>query len=319
MVNYMLSTPGSGAPYMYDYRNVAAAEISPGTVHSQNTGLVWYYRRYLLQKAMSVFKWQLPENWSKTYFLYVLYCWGNIAIINTDKFGVIPQGGCLTGYNIYYEPTHIQITNPLISKELMPRIGVDCTLIKLQPDYGGIMDLINDYAELMAIASETMSMNLLNSKLSYVFTAANKTAAESFKKLYDQICAGNPAAVVDKNLMNSDGSPAWTMFLQNVGQNYITDRVLSDVRKIESMFDTHIGIPNANTDKRERLVTDEVNANNVETYSKCALWLEELQEGCRKANDMFAIDMSVDWRVPPDYVQEVTTDRESNPNNTRTV
>ena len=103
MVNYMLSTPGSGAPYMYDYQNVAAAEISPGTVHSQNTGLVWYYRRYLLQKAMSVFKWTLPENWSKAYFLYVLYCWGNIAIINTDKFGVIPQGGCLTGYNIYYE------------------------------------------------------------------------------------------------------------------------------------------------------------------------------------------------------------------------
>ena len=60
-------------------QNVAAAEISPGTVHTQNTGLVWYYRRYLLQKAMSVFKWTLPENWSKAYFLYVLYCWGNIA------------------------------------------------------------------------------------------------------------------------------------------------------------------------------------------------------------------------------------------------
>ena len=312
MVNYMLSTPGSGAPYMYDYQNVAAAEISPGTVHSQNTGLVWYYRRYLLQKAMSVFKWTLPENWSKAYFLYVLYCWGNIAIINTDKFGVIPQGGCLTGYNVFYEPTHIQITNPLISKELMPRIGVDCTLIKLQPDYGGIMDLINDYAELMAIASETISMNLMNSKLSYVFTAANKTAAESFKKLYDQICAGNPAAVVDKNLMNNDGSPAWTLFMQNVGQNYITDRVLSDVRKIEAMFDTHIGIPNANTDKRERLVTDEVNANNVETYSKCALWLEELQEGCRKANDMFGIEMAVDWRVPPDYKQEVSDNESDN-------
>ena len=297
---------------MYDYQNVAAAEISPGTVHSQNTGLVWYYRRYLLQKAMSVFKWTLPENWSKAYFLYVLYCWGNIAIINTDKFGVIPQGGCLTGYNIYYEPTHIQISNPLISKELMPRIGVDCTLIKLQPDYGGIMDLINDYAELMAIASETISMNLMNSKLSYVFTAANKTAAESFKKLYDQICAGNPAAVVDKNLMNNDGSPAWTLFMQNVGQNYITDRVLSDVRKIEAMFDTHIGIPNANTDKRERLVTDEVNANNVETYSKCALWLEELQDGCRKADDMFGIEMAVDWRVRRDYKQEVSENESDN-------
>ena len=308
---------GQGIPANYNYVNMATAAVSPSTVHG-DSGLTAFFVRYLLQKAMSVFKWTLPENWSKAYFLYVLYCWGNIAIINTDKFGVIPQGGCLTGYNVFYEPTHIQITNPLISKELMPRIGVDCTLIKLQPDYGGIMDLVNDYAELMAIASETISMNLLNSKLSYVFTAANKTAAESFKKLYDQICAGNPAAVVDKNLMNNDGSPAWTLFMQNVGQNYITDRVLSDVRKIEAMFDTHIGIPNANTDKRERLVTDEVNANNVETFSKCALWLEELQEGCRKANDMFGIEMAVDWRVPPDYGQEVS-DNESNNDSSGTV
>lgn len=299
-------------PYMYDYVNVANAERSPSTVHSQNTGLVFYYRRYLLQKAMSVFKWTLPFNWSRDYFLYILYCWGNIAIINTDKYGVIPQGGTLTGYNLYYEPTHIQITNPLIKHDLMPQIGVDCTLLKLQPDYGGIIDLVNDYAELMAIASETASINLFNSKLSYIFAANNKTGAESLKKLYDQIQSGNPAAVVDKNLLNADGTPAWMMFSQNVGQNYIVDKILSDLRKIESMFDTHIGIPNANTDKRERLVTDEVNANNVETYSKCALWLEELQDGCRRANDMFGIDMSVDWRVLPDIVNKEVTANESN-------
>ena len=73
------------------------------------------------------------------------------------------------------------------------------------------------------------------------------------------------------------------------------------MRKIESMFDTDIGIPNANTDKRERLVTDEVNANNVETASKCALWLEQLQESVKKTNDMFGLDVSVDWRFPDAY------------------
>ena len=284
-------------PFGYDELNILASENSPGTVHSQNTILVYYYKRYLLQKAMSVFEWQLPKTWSRDYFLYVLYCWGNIAVVNTDKYGVIPQGGTLTGYDIYYQPTNIQISNPLLSGILTPRIGVECTLFKLQPDYGGIMDLVGDYAELMAIVSETISINLFNSKLSYVFAASNKTAAESFKKLYDQISAGNPAAVIDKNLFNDDGSTNWQSFFQNVGQNYIVDRLLSDMRKIESMFDTHIGIPNANTDKRERLVTDEVNANNVETYSKCALWLESLQESCRKANEMFGLNLWVDWQI----------------------
>lgn len=295
-------------PFSYDEQNILASHNSPGTVHSQNTNLVYYYKRYLLQKAMSVFEWQMPETWSRDYFLYVLYCWGNIAIINTDKYGVIPQGGTLSGYDIYYQPTHIQISNPLLSGNLSPHIGVDCTIFKLQPDYGGILDLVGDYAELMAIVSETISINLFNSRMSYVFAASNKTAAESLKKLYDEIAAGNPAAVIDKNLYNDDGSPAWQAFFQNIGQNYIVDKLLSDMRKIESMFDTHIGIPNANTDKRERLVTDEVNANNVETYSKCALWLESLQESCRKANKMFGLHLWVDWRKIPTIPGGGTTD-----------
>lgn len=107
----------------------------------------------------------------------------------------------------------------------------------------------------------------MNSKLAYVFAAENKAMAETFKKLYDQIAAGNVAAVIDKQLFRDDGKANWQMFNQNVGQNYIADRVLSDMRKIEAMFCTDVGIPNANTDKKERLITDEVNANKVETRS----------------------------------------------------
>ena len=79
---------------------------------------------------------------------------------------------------------------------------------------------------------------------------------------------------------------------------YISSDILSDMRKIEAMFDTDIGIPNANTDKRERLVTDEVNANNIETQSKCAMWLEELKDSIKATNEMFGLDISVDWRFP---------------------
>lgn len=290
---------GTGAPIMYDYINMAACQNSPGTVHSQNTGLVYFYRRYLLQKAISVFKWTLPDHWSRDYFLYCLYCWGVVAVINTDKFGVIPQGCGLRGYNVFYQPTNAVIVNPLLKGIKDPAIGVDCTLFKLQSDFGGIMDLVNNYAELMALASETVSVNLLNSKLSYVFTARNKAAAETFKKMFDSIASGQPMAVYDKNLLNEDGSPAWQAFEQHVGENYIVSDVLSDMRKIEAMYDTDIGIPNANTDKRERLISDEVNANNVETYSKCALWLEQLQRCCEDTKAMFGIDVSVDWRTDP--------------------
>lgn len=290
----------NGAPYYYNYINAETSQVTPSTVHVKDSGLCRYFTKYLLQKAMSVFEFGLPETWNKDYFLYVLYCWGYVAVVNTDKFGVIPQGCGLKGYDVFYAPTHAVIANPLLSGILEPRIGTQCELLKLQPDFSGILDLVGHYAEQMALASQSVSVNLLNSKLSYVFTAKTKALAESLKKMYDQIASGEPAVVIDSRLKNAaDGEETWKSFEQNVGGNYIVTNLLADLRKIEAMFDTEIGIPNANTDKRERLIQDEVNANNIETYSKCAMWLENLQEGCRRVNDMFGLSISVRWREIP--------------------
>ena len=291
----------NGAPYYYNYINAETSQVTPSTVHVKDSGLCRYFTKYLLQKAMSVFEWDLPETWNKDYFLYVLYCWGYVAVVNTDKFGVIPQGCGLKGYDVFYAPTHAVIANPLLSGILEPRIGTQCELLKLQPDFSGILDLVGHYAEQMALASQSVSVNLLNSKLSYVFTAKTKALAESPKKMYDQIASGEPAVVIDSRLKNAaDGEETWKAFEQNVGGNYIVTNLLADLRKIEAMFDTEIGIPNANTDKRERLIQDEVNANNIETYSKCAMWLENLQDACKRVNDMFGLSIAVRWRKIPE-------------------
>lgn len=307
MSNQTFSAIGVGAPVHYDYNNAYNSLISPSTMHVTNTGLQWYFRRYLLQKAIAVFKWKLPEKWAKNYFLYVLYCWGYIAVVNTNKFGVICQGCSLSGYDIFYQPTRATISNPLLRGILNPKIDVQCTLIRLQPDYGGIMDKINFYADIMALSAETIGTDLFNSKLAYVFAAANKSAAESFKKMYDQIASGEPATVIDKNLYNEDGSPNWMMFNQNLKDSYIVSDIMEDLRKWELKFCSDLGIPNSNEEKKERLIVDEVNSNNVEVKLWADLALEELKASCEKTRNMFGIDIDVDWR----YKQEVAADDES--------
>lgn len=287
----------SGCPSFCNFMNVTPEAHA---VHVTDTGLSRFFQRYLLQKAISVFKWNIPEQWSKEIFLYTLYCSGYVAIVNTDRFGVVPQPCSLYGYDVFYRPTNALVSNPLLRGITSPRIGVECALIKLQPDYGNIMDLITFYADMLAMSAQTAGVNLFNSKLSYVFSAKNKAFANSFAQMYDRISSGQPMVVVDKDLFNNDGSPNWMEFQQNVGQNYIADRVLEDMRKWESMFDTHIGIPNANTAKKERLITDEVNANNVETVALCDLWLDTIKEGCKKAESLFGIKLTTDWR----YQQE---------------
>lgn len=286
----------NGLPTYYDYNNLTSSQSQPGVYHVERTGLNRYFERYLLQKAMSVFEFKVPEHWNLNYFLYVLYCWGFVAVINTDQFGIIPQACGLKGYNVMYQPTNVTISNPLIRGGIKtPEIGTECALIRLQPDYGGVMDIVQYYANLMAVAVEAASTNIMNSKLSYVFGAKSKAFAETFKKMMDQVASGKPAVVTDPKLFTADGTPLWTTFSQNLKQNYIASDILADVKKLEQAFCTEIGIPNANSEKRERLISDEVNANNFETRSLATGWLRSLQEGIDMTNRLFGDIVSVDW------------------------
>lgn len=296
-------------PALVDYQQVRGG-IGVNLLAPPEQNLSWMFQRYLMQKAISVFKWNLPAHWDKDYFLYCLYCFGRVAVVNTNKFGVIPQACGLMGYNVFYRPTNAIVTNPLLRGILQPRIDAQCVVLKLQPDYGGIIDLVQMYANLMAQASMCVGVNFSNSKLAYAFFADNKALADTFKKFYDAVANGQPAAVVSKDLANEQGDPRWTTFQADIRNTYIAGELLRDLRTIENRFDNDIGIPNANTEKRERMIVDEVNANNVETYSKCSLWLEQLKESCRKANDMFpGLGLSVDWRNPPqNTAQEVPAD-----------
>ncbi len=287
----------------YQLNNIFNSATVPGAVHLRDNYTSGYFRKYLFEKAISVFKWELPDTWNKDYFLYVLYSYGYIGVFDTAKFGVIPQFGTLDGFDLYYAPANFMISNPLLETRSY-RIGTECEIIKLQGTYTGILDLVNYYAVKLALIAEAIDSNLINSKSSVLFFAKNKAAADSMKKVYDQIASGNPAVVLDKELLDENGKPNWLFFQQNLKENYIVSDLLVDARKIENQFCTDLGIPNTNTEKRERMTDDEINANNTETSTRAELWLERLKEGVENVNTMFSDKLpskiSVDWRVKPD-------------------
>ena len=97
---------------------------------------------------------------------------------------------------------------------------------------------------------------------------------------------------------DENGKLKYEIFNRDVKASYIVSDLLSDLRKIEAEFDTKVGIPNANTDKRERLITDEVNSNNVETEILAAGWMDNIQRAIRDVNDMFDVNIKCEWRYP---------------------
>lgn len=289
--------------YDYDVISQINARFNPNTVKCKNNALYMFFCRYLWQKAVSVFEWSgLPDWWSEVYFKYVLAGAGYIAVLETDEYGVIPQWCTFNGKRtVFYEPAGIIVSNPAFkgNRSYERTLGLDAELIRMTPDYVGIGDIIGYYGDQLALTSEALGVNTLNTKTAMVFASANQTAAESFKKMYDQIQSGNPAVFIDHNLYDDEGNPNWQQFIADLKNMYIAPDLISSMARIEAQFDSYIGLPNlAGMEKKERMISDEVNMNNVSTYSRAELWKANIDKSLDNVNAMFGLNIQCNWKHP---------------------
>ena len=250
-----------------------------------------YYREYLLKKILSRFEFSgLPDFWDIDYFLEVLFLDGKICITDTG-LGVIPLKCGTTGIGVFEQPTKCIIANPVLGN-LERTIDVDCALVRLQYNYSGCGWMINRYATLLAMCDSGVAVNLMNSKVAYVFKAASKAQAATIQKMYDEISMGKPATFVGENgAVNPEN-----FFTMPVKENFVADDIQVLKRKIVNEFLTEIGINNTNLDKRERLTDDEVNANNDEVLANIQHWYDNITDGLNRANKLFNLNLSVKIR-----------------------
>lgn len=304
-------------PIPFDIINLINSCYSPNSVVKRNNYTYNFYCRYLYDKLKAVFTFKLPETFGEELFKNALFANGYVTILPSDEFGLLAQWGVGGGYTVNYTPRFVLVANPLLpnisGKELI--IDEDCAVIRLNGEWSGVLDLVSYYAEKMALASQAVDTNLINTKIAYIFAAKDKAQAQTFKKALDRIYDGEPAVILDKSLFDEEGKPAWNAFTQKPKDIYLVSDLLNDLAKIEDEFDTRIGIPNANTDKRERLITDEVNANNVETAILADDWLEHIRAGCDRVREMYGAEITVDWRYKPN----VPNTEQSDPVNPRAV
>lgn len=310
-------------PQSYFLMNKLNTARVPSTVKLKDNSAFDYYTKYFLQRAMSVYQFTLPEHWDKSFFQYVLFCNGFVSVFDTEFYGVIPMNATLQGYNVFYQPRSTIISNPLLPNIGELDIGRECEVIKLMPDYSGIMDIVSHYAAQAALLYELTNQNTCEARLAHIFASDDKSAAKTFKEAMDQIFSGEQCvAVGEKKLFDGEGKPKWQLFENNLAANFIAPQIVNLMNTIECQFDTEIGIPNANTDKRERLITDEVNANNVETYTKASLWFENIKEGMAKVQKHYGFteeELNVEWRAPQITSIGLEENEEETPDGTATL
>lgn len=302
-------------PLNYEQINLAAGTYFPSQVKSWNNQTFRLWQRALFQRACSTLIIKMPEIWqpNKDLLYWCLFAYGYVGCGDMPQIGKWFNPGKFSGFDFYYRPTMFILTNPYFkgpdgkvdSKEL--KIGKDCELIKLTPDYIGIWDVICYYAEKIATIDVAINTAIINSKFAYFVGAKNKAAAEVLKTLFDRINRGEPAVFFDKKLANDgiDKEEPWQgLFREGLKQSYIVTDLLRDFQTLINDFDTEVGIPTIPYEKKERLVEDEAKSKQVDATSRSIIWFDTLKDSFDRANDFLGFTagdrLEVELRYKPE-------------------
>ena len=263
-----------------------------------NTWIANFYRLYFYNKIYSILQVNgLPDSINERFFKNRILTRGFLGVFETEAYGLIASDVALTDLDIYYNPTKMDAVNPKFTEIYRRTIDVDGYLVKLSPNFETVLPIVYYYADLMAVAVQGIDSNVLNSKLAYVFACENQTQAESFKKMFDEIANGYPAVFADKKLFDDDGNLKVQLFNNNISNTFIADKLMKLKTDIENEFNAFIGLNTVNTEKKERLITSEVELSNNNNKILIELWKDTINDGLEKVNKMFSTNISVSLNI----------------------
>lgn len=252
--------------------------------------------------ALNIFKWEDTGEVESRFIERTLIENGYCFVYQDNDYGLICMPCSLVGLNIYNEPTHIQITSPLISKTLKIDDGI---LIYNNYTKTGLIPIIMNYVDRLTEIETTINTNIYLQKTPYIIVADKKTE-KSIREVANQITNNEPVIVVKSSIVEN---------LQNLElhTNFVAPELFELKQKIENEFLTFIGLNNnSQTNKKERLIVDEVNVNNDYINRNVDILYNAREIACKKINEKFGVNWKVTRQnnLSESLYKEVETDKE---------
>ena len=249
----------------------------------------YYYRLMLL--ARSVFKWNnLPNNIDEKWIEKFLYTEGHCMFYKDPSYDYMVAKCNLNGnLNYYDEPTTLRPfgTNYISKKNYTNE--KDCVLIRNNDDMIPTAHTLKLFALRLAEIERTIDVNIKAQKTPIVIKCSDKQRM-TLKTVFRQFTGNEPAIWGDKNLDLSD------VQVLDLKANMVFDKLQIQKHAVWNEAMTFLGVNNANMDKRERLVDDEVQANNEQVSLSADVMLKSRERACERINKMFGTKISVERR-----------------------
>lgn len=261
-----------------------------------------YWTRSFFQRATALFTFEdLPAGWDVDAFKYGLYRRGFLVGFESKKYGLVIVPATVAGFGLQFQPTHAMINTPYFNFTRPLRLGVECEAIKLTPDYTGIWDIITKYADEMRHLDTAIRQSSINARMAYAMVATDDKSARSLKAIAEKLANGEPAIVYDAKIKQAGNVEAdrmpWQQFDRDLKQNFILPELIEARRAIVDDFYKEIGV-RIPDDKRERMITSEVNADEAQTFIRRDVWANSLKDSLLKFNAMFGTDIKVKANEP---------------------
>ena len=256
------------------------------------TGLTYrhnYNNLSLLAKNM--FKWiNLPDEIDEEFLERMLYEVGFLIFFKDETFGYMVTRATKSGLlNIYERPTyyHTVVTSSLFNNRNIR--SKECVVIRNNAIEEPTLPSVRLFASRITNTQMIIDVNITHQKTPLVILCDDKQRL-TLQNLYNKYEGNEPAIFGDKSLRDTLDS----IKTIDTKAPYVADKLLKYKHDITNEFYTFIGVNNVNADKKERLITNEADANNEQIEFNANTMLATRKTACKKINEMFGLNIDVE-------------------------
>lgn len=254
-----------------------------------NATYIQYFNR-LVELSISMFEWQgLPETVDPRYLELHLFQNGSMVYFRDEVMGDLCLDCIANGqFDVYGNPisrcaysSYNQYQKTLNESDSV----IIWNNYLRQPS---VLD-VKMFAKRLYNLDRIIDVNA-NAQKTPVLVQGTEKQRLTLVNLYKEFDGNAPFIFGDKNLdLNS---------LRAISTNapYVADKLYQLKTQIWNEALTYLGISNLNIQKKERMITDEVQRNQGGTIASRYSRLEARREAVDKINRMFGTDISVDYR-----------------------
>lgn len=256
-----------------------------------NSATYYDYIERFKKICLSMFEWKnLPKSMNARYLEECLYYKGQAGLLRDETFGFINTQVSSNGdINIYGLPSSLHCysygysTDRTLYTGLKEDNSKDCILVMNNWDRIPTSSTIELFCQKLADADLTASVNIKAQKTP-VLIVVDESQRLMMENLYSQYDGNRPFIFGDKNQV--DGSLIKSI---TTGAPYIADKVMEYKKQIWNEALQFLGINSLQTEKKERLITDEASSNNELINLNLQSLLIPRQEACKQFNELFGL------------------------------